>query len=442
MHIMAIATALANTTPEKNNVFASSNETLYNYSVEDGLFGGSNHSYAPMGNTTSAATGDGMMEFRRQNINQSGRERHNKKEKKNMRSNRHSNSNNDENKNQPKRQQGNSSSRSSCFSIETYKSLDNDISRIRNDIRDDKKRSHFLGGIVRLAAHDFMDYNQHASYKNRMGPDGCFDKSHPSNDGLDTIWCPDCPLKMLYVKKYSHLSRADYWIASANAVIRQTSIDNGLDLRDEFRWGRQDADSCEGSGDRLPQASGCGEVEGVFLNRMGLRWSDAVALLGAHTLGRARNEFSGHEGTWSSSDRAAQVFDKKYYEALLSEPWRPRNMGSDDQDWTTGRGDTRLMLNTDMCLVFDIEENLDRNIPCCSKASGCEDNEASRKRCPMYAQHDRMQRASDVVHDMLGGSISSKNNDPFYTAFSRAWEKATTVGQKNLSPLEENCESI
>jgi hypothetical protein len=113
-------------------------------------------------------------------------------------------------------------------------------------------------------------------------------------------------------------------------------------------------------------------------------------------------------------------------------------MGSDDQDWTTGRGDTRLMLNTDvssfhssswphmtfltstthrlsrsssfpqMCLVFDIKENLDRNIPCCSKIGGCEDYEASRKRCPMYAQHDRMQRASDAVHDMLGGESTQQ----------------------------------
>jgi hypothetical protein len=143
---------------------------------------------------------------------------------------------------------------------------------------------------VRLAAHDFMDYDRRAADRNRMGPDGCFDKGHPSNVGLDTIWCPDCPLKRMYVERYSHLSRADFWIAAANAVIRQTSIGNALDLRGTFRWGREDASSCSGSGDRLPTASGCDEVEGVFLDRMGLRWTDAVALLGAHTLGRASDE--------------------------------------------------------------------------------------------------------------------------------------------------------
>lgn len=118
-------------------------------------------------------------------------------------------------------------------------------------------------------------------------------------------------------------------------------------------------------------------------------------------------------------------------------------MGTEDQDWTTGKGDTRVMLNTDVsfllpiffpsssyfyvtsltnipylsvsssfsqiCLLFDIKENMERSIHCCSKAYGCNGFEAARKRCPMYSQHDRMQRASDAVHDMLGGeSIQNK----------------------------------
>jgi hypothetical protein len=46
-----------------------------------------------------------------------------------------------------------------------------------------------------------------------------------------------------------------------------------------------------------------------------------------------------------------KVFDKKYYEALFTETWRPRNMGGDTQDWTTGNGDKRMMLNTDVSLL-------------------------------------------------------------------------------------------
>ena len=292
----------------------------------------------------------------------------------------------------------------SCFSVDMYDSIDEDIAAIKNYIRSDQERSHFLGGIVRLAAHDYLDFDRNDP-SDPMGSDGCFDPNHPSNAGLDTIWCQDCKLRELYRNRYSHLSRADFWIAAANAVIRQTSISNSLDLRETFMWGRKDRSVCRGSGLRLPQSTGCDEVEDVFLERMGLTWTDAVALLGAHTLGRGDTrvrhlinvtmlllastkafdrfscllfQFSGHEGSWSSSANEAQVssniahgefytctktyayghqslellsikvFDKKYYEAFFTETWRPRNMGKDNQDWTTGNGDTRMMLNTDV----------------------------------------------------------------------------------------------
>ena len=165
-----------------------------------------------------------------------------------------------------------------CFPVDTYNSIDNDIAKIKNGISDSKARSHFLGGIVRLAAHDFMDYNPHRS--SPMGPDGCFEADHPANNGLDTIWCSTCSLTLLYVEKYSRLvSRADFWIAAANAVIRQTSVGHSLDLKQTFLWGRKDADSCQGSGSRLPTTAGCDQSEKVFLTRMGVEWRDVVALM-------------------------------------------------------------------------------------------------------------------------------------------------------------------
>ena len=173
-----------------------------------------------------------------------------------------------------------------CFTTSTYDAIDVDIMTLKNDIDDDGTRGHFLGGIVRLVAHDFMDYDR-GSVDGPMGPDGCIDMDHPTNAGLpEDVWCDNCTLTSLYRNKYSHLSRADFWIASANAVIRQTSVDTALDMRNTFVWGRKDVNTCAGSGERLPLPSGCGQVEGVFLERMGLTWVDAVALMGAHTLGR------------------------------------------------------------------------------------------------------------------------------------------------------------
>ena len=173
-----------------------------------------------------------------------------------------------------------------CFTIDTYDAIDSDIERLANEINNIAQRSHFLGGIVRLAAHDFMDFDRRDA-QNPMGPDGCFDAAHSGNSGLpEDIWCADCTLTQLHEEKYSHISRADFWIAAANAVTRQTSVNNALDLRDTFVWGRRDADSCAGQGERLPTPGGCADVQDVFLTKMGLSWTDAAALMGAHSLGR------------------------------------------------------------------------------------------------------------------------------------------------------------
>jgi len=342
----------------------------------------------------------------------------------------------------------NNQSRKGCFSISTYEEIEDDIANIKNTLRNPKEVTHFLGGIVRMAAHDFMDYDRR-DRANPMGPDGCFDPNHASNAGLGSIWGTEggksTPLKKLYDTKYKDLgiSRGDFWVASANAVIHLTSVNNALDLRDTFMWGRKDSNICRGSGDRLPQASGCDQVEDVFMNKMGLEMEDAVALLGAHTLGRGSSDFSGHEGTWVQNDKAAQTFDTGYFKSFFLKTWRPRVVDSTTgkQDWTTGSGHSQMMLNTDMCLVFDIEETVDRQIPCCTRTNTneCVDREAARRRCPMYRQFDRRREFSNTVRDMLGGNLYNNDNSDFYDAFARSWEKATTVGQSNLNHLVDEC---
>jgi hypothetical protein len=179
---------------------------------------------------------------------------------------------------------------SPCISFSAYDAIDADIVSLKDSFPDILSQNLFLGGIVRLVAHDFMDFDS-TNTSQPMGPDGCFDADHPSNIGLTTIWCTDCPLTMLYKQKYSYISRADFWVAAANAVIRQTSS-NALDLKDTFLWGRKDAASCTGAGSRMPKPTGCNFVEDVFLKRMGLTWRDAVVLMGAHALGRSNAEVS------------------------------------------------------------------------------------------------------------------------------------------------------
>lgn len=279
-----------------------------------------------------------------------------------------------------------------------------------------------------------MDFDRNDS-KNPMGPDGCFDPFHPANAGLpDDLWCEGCLLTNLYASKYSErqISRADFWIACANAVIRQTSVNNGLDLRDTFEWGRVDANSCSGQGNRLPSPRGCSQTEDVFLTRMGLTWTDATALMGAHTIGRGDTGFSGHHGTWVPNNNEAMMFDKTYYEEVFLNSWHPRNIGTPREDWTTGNGVDRVMLNTDLCLVMEIDDNM----PCCT---GTRCTGLSR-RCPRLPDNHPRSEAFEAFREYLGGSYPNDNQVPFYNAYREAWRKATKVGQKNLSPLADNCD--
>ena len=186
--------------------------------------------------------------------------------------------------------QSSSSSTAGCIDVERYYTIHEDIDFIAANIDTDEERSHFFGGIVRLAAHDFMDYDQ--DDEDPMGMDGCLDWLSPMNAGLNSIWNFYTPLYRLYEEKYSDISRPDFWVIAANAVILLTSVDNALDLQNTFYWGRRERDECDGSASRLPSTQNCQQVEGVFLDRMGMKWKDAVALLGAHVLGRGSREVS------------------------------------------------------------------------------------------------------------------------------------------------------
>ncbi|EJK61609.1 hypothetical protein THAOC_17870, partial [Thalassiosira oceanica] len=253
----------------------------------------------------------------------------------------------------------------------------------------------------------------------------------------------------------------DFWIAAGNAVIRQTSINNTLDMRGSFRWGRRDQLSCPGSGDRVPAPTGCDATEAAMIERMGLTWRDAVALMGAHTLGRGDIRFSGHHGTWSNTNVTALVFDKRYFEAAHGNAWRPRaNPGPTTNDFTTGKltdgGNIRLMLKTDLCLTMDVR-NVDTQ-PCCSRTdlfyphveNDCPPQMSrcplenmcptQMRRCPMYPDFHPWMEAVEAFEEMR--SSDWVTNQPFYSSFEDAWSKATSVGRiDGLRSLRESCDA-
>eukprot|EP00551_Chaetoceros_affinis_P010893 CAMPEP_0203683426 /NCGR_PEP_ID=MMETSP0090-20130426/47518_1 /ASSEMBLY_ACC=CAM_ASM_001088 /TAXON_ID=426623 /ORGANISM="Chaetoceros affinis, Strain CCMP159" /LENGTH=673 /DNA_ID=CAMNT_0050552573 /DNA_START=24 /DNA_END=2046 /DNA_ORIENTATION=+ len=329
-----------------------------------------------------------------------------------------------------------------CVTTSTYQDIHNDVVSLSQTINGNRDRGHFFGGIVRLAAHDFMDYDINAignPNSQELGPDGCLDFDHSANAGLPDLWCDDpnaCPFKALYDSSYSFMSKADFWVAAANAVIDHTS--NGA-LVLPFRWGRIDTNSCAESSERLPEPDGCNEVRATFIDRMGLTWRDAVALSGGHTLGRGDIRFSGHDGTWVDSDRESTIFDKRYYEEVVRRAWRPRqtNVGV---NWTWG-GNNRgvMMLNTDICLLFDIPNGNNQN--CCTNTNtDCRDSSIQNNQC-VSAESVRPQAVAAFREFLGGGNPNNSNQQPFYDGFSTSWTLATEIGYSDdtLFDLADTC---
>ena len=136
-------------------------------------------------------------------------------------------------------------------------------------------------------------------------------------------------------------------------------------------------------------------------------------------------QFSGHEGTWKDNNAAAQVFDKGYYAEMLDNDWRMRNLdGGSPQDWSTGVGSDngRMMLNTDMCLAYDIDIQINNQDPSCTTLGN--------PSCPRYAVGTSRRAALDAVLELKD---CDQNNDCFYTAFRDAWLKATVLGQSGAT---------
>jgi len=176
-----------------------------------------------------------------------------------------------------------------CVTRNELIDLEFEVEDLLDNLINPFERSFHLGGIIRLVAHDFMDFDMHAS--NQMGADGCLDWDHKNNRGLTEIWSEGTPWFELKQSKHPNMSNPDFWIACAMLVIKLAS-GGKHDMMHTFLWGRQQASSCSGSGDRLPKGESCKDNQETFIDRMGLTWRDATALLGAHTVGRGQLDVS------------------------------------------------------------------------------------------------------------------------------------------------------
>ncbi|KAJ1458706.1 heme peroxidase [Pelagophyceae sp. CCMP2097] len=308
-----------------------------------------------------------------------------------------------------------------------YEQVQADVAALAEDSGDPGK---FMGGIVRLCAHDFMDYK--AGAWPRGGPKGCVQFDDDENAGLSDIWADGTALKDLYDADYAPLgvTIADFWVAAANGAIAHSS---GGILVPSFVWGRADAAECKYNALRLPGAHSCSEVERVFIENMRFTWRQATALMGAHTIGHAS---SNHVGNWVEPAELTAVFDNKLFER----DWVPNAVAADGlaHDWTWGTtesGPKNIMLTTDVCLFYDVE-TIDGTRECCTAAdlpeSGCD--AFAEAQCPKVTagSASRLDGVEAVIE-------YAEDNDYWLFEFHEAWTAATTIGLKKqlYAPVAE-----
>lgn len=219
------------------------------------------------------------------------------------------------------------------------------------DVRDVARNDYrpLLANMVRLAFHYCVGDS---------GCDGCVDKSHPDNAGLE--------LSVDYLEakvpawSEAGLSKADLYALAAMVAANMALGDAGWESDlSNFEIGRTDCDGSEDTIDVFPNAHE--SPFQFFEDNFRFTPYETTVLMGAHTLGRAQVGNSGFQNFWVED---ATNLGNAFYVALERPPWRQIMVGNNfqwEQPPPPGRaGLAPLMtLNSDMFLIRDIMPNGD-----------------------------------------------------------------------------------
>ena len=164
-----------------------------------------------------------------------------------------------------------------------------------------------------------------------LGPDGCLSNT-AANAGLIpfgsvTSTIVDQLFEPIFQANCASISRADFWALLGWLSVNIASS-GGVAI--QYQYGRRDAVTCPVPSTRLPNAQlGRGAINQMFQTQMGLTLTDAVTLIGAHTIGHTHPEFSGYGVATTPStvttttdlqrnawDTTPQTFDNGYYISL------------------------------------------------------------------------------------------------------------------------------
>lgn len=218
-----------------------------------------------------------------------------------------------------------------------------------------------IAGFVRLAFHDCVGAGH---------CDGCINHDLSHNGGLKFF---TDKLDALYGEFSGSMSRADFY-ALASMMALEMSTENSNDKFEgmsDFKVGRIDCPNSpmeDRSGVFPAGRFNMQENIDYFSNEFNFSPREVVALMGAHTLGRAKVENSGYEGVWVNGRGEASTLNNRYYrEFIVRIPWVQTEItfnGVSQFQWqlpntTPNSADNRdeprsnMLLNSDMALSWE-----------------------------------------------------------------------------------------
>ncbi|XP_065675034.1 putative ascorbate peroxidase isoform X1 [Hydra vulgaris] len=228
-----------------------------------------------------------------------------------------------------------------------------------------------IAGTVRVAFHDCIGKGK---------CNGCIDHSLSSNKGLKRV---TDRLDALYDVSYKgKMSRADFYaLAAVIALTRSTAnVPDKYDGLKTFKVGRKDCNTSpvdsETNSDFPKGSDGTSKTLGFFKREFGFNTREAVAILGAHTLGRCHLQNSGFVGAWVDNRFSTalpgetlaptSILDNAYFRMIVDiVPWIQVNINGTRIQWQEPKNPipndklpeskrSPLLLNSDMSISWII----------------------------------------------------------------------------------------
>lgn len=180
---------------------------------------------------------------------------------------------------------------------------------------------------MRLTWHDAAEFDQQSA--DSLGPDGCLTYTAGNAGLIESTSIVSLVFEPMWQNVCDKISRADFWMLLGKIVFEHSQFaaaNNFTTVETTYSYGRKDSADCSAGVGRLPSAqSPDTEFDRVFVKQLGLSMSDAVTLLGAHTLGHVHLENSGYGSTVDPSlnpttnafDLTPNVFDNSYYQQMV-----------------------------------------------------------------------------------------------------------------------------